>query len=121
MKEQKFVQIRFQDDVDINGQVITYQSALYIPFDQYPETKQEDIDKVKSDHVANWKYQIENPPPPIEPTKEQLEAEQLAIDEQVLQLQARKVELADKISAISVDVKPIEDVKPVEEVIEEKP
>lgn len=91
-------QVRYKEPVEVKGMKLTFSDALY--YEKLPE--QSVIDAEKSRRIANWKEMVENPPVQPEPTKEQLEAEQVALDEQIASMQARKVELSDKISSISV-------------------
>ena len=103
------VQVRFTEQVDVKGQEMSYSDALYYPIEDWP-VKQEDIDKVKSERVQNWKSIIENPAPVVEPTKEDMVKEEASIDEQLVTLQARKVELTTRINAKTLtdtDILPI--------------
>jgi hypothetical protein len=65
----------------------------------------------KAQRVANYIDAVQNPPAPVEPTKEELEKEAASIAEQKVQLDAR---LSD-IAVALVDAKPKKDV--VEDVI----
>ena len=91
------VQVRFTEQVDVKGQQMEYSDALYYPIEDWP-VKQEDIDKVKSERVQNWKNVVENPVVQPEPTKADFEKEQASIDEQIITLTARKTELTQRIN-----------------------
>ena len=123
MAQQVMVQVRFQEDVNIKGMNLQYSDALYYTPEQYAAMKQSDIDAVKAERVANWKNIMENPAPVKEPSKEELIAQIAAMDEQKVCLEAQKVELQAKITAMdAVAEEPKEEPKPIEEPIaEEKP
>jgi hypothetical protein len=101
MQEQIFVQVRFKDTVTVKGMDLEYSDAIYYTQEQYSKLDLDAHEAIKKERIDNWKNAIENPPAAVEPTKEQLEAEQVSIDEQVAALQARKTELTDKISTMS--------------------
>lgn len=53
------VQIVFSVDTKYGS----YQDALYINYDEYPNMTQENIEVLKQERVNNWIFQIENPAP----------------------------------------------------------
>ena len=96
------IQVITKDETEIG----TYQDAQYfdIPTDmtieQFQKENESVIDAEKSKRIANWIDAVKNPPIMPEPTKEQLEQESVAIDEQIAQLQARKVDVSEAIMTI---------------------
>ena len=82
MSDQILVQIRFSVKTD-QGE---YQDALYYPLDVYQSMDKQVIEDEKNTRVNNWVQMVKNPPPPIEPTKEQLEESKAMLVEQLAQL-----------------------------------
>jgi seryl-tRNA synthetase len=108
MGQTVMMQIRFSEDVLVKGMTLSYSDALYYTPEQYAAMKQSDIDAVKAQRVAAWKEIVENPAPVKEVTKEELIAQIAAMDEQVASLESQKIELNNKLIAVSA-VSPIED------------
>jgi len=96
MEEQIFVQVRFKNKTEAG---IEFNDALYFPIEKWEEIKKEDIEILKEERFNNWKQAVENPPVPVEPTKEQLEAEKLQIEEYITNLEAKKVEVLASIAS----------------------
>lgn len=96
--ETRYIQIRFTEDVQLKGMgnPLQFSDCLYYPIASVPS--QAEIDRVKAERIANWKYIVENPAPEIIPTKEQLEAENLSLEEQINSIKLRQAEIADKLS-----------------------
>jgi hypothetical protein len=96
------VQIIFTEDIPINSTTITYTDALYLTPENYVSfgDNKEVINRIKQARIAKFIDTIKNPPKPIEPTKEDFEKEQVSIDEQILSLQNRKVEIGERIKTI---------------------
>ena len=66
-----------------------YNGSINYPIKDYENKIDTDITKEKSDKMTAWIYEVKNPPPYIEPTKEileQLKAEKMA---EVNELQAK--------------------------------
>lgn len=77
MADTIMVQIRF--DLDENGG----QDALYYTLDDYSALDQKTLDAAKQVRIDAYKFLLDNPPAPVELTKEDLEAEkQQFIEEQ---------------------------------------
>jgi hypothetical protein len=83
------VQIIFEADTEFGP----YRDALYMTVDDWVNISQEDIDVLKKARVDHFVDLIKHPPAPVEPTKEQLEAEVVEIDRQKASLEDRKIEL----------------------------
>ena len=96
------VQIVFTEDININGTTIPYTDALYLTPENYISfgDNKEVIDRIKKARIAKFIDTIENPPIQVEPTPEDLIKEQAEIDDQILSLQNRKVELTNQISVM---------------------
>jgi hypothetical protein len=89
-----------------------YTDALYFVVDDphmrladFLAAKQPEIAKVKASRVAAFVDRVRHPPAPVEPTKEQLEAEVVEIDRQRASLESRKLELAAAIAAKDAVIK----------------
>jgi hypothetical protein len=67
----------------------SFSSALTFPYETYPEIKKEDIDAEKTRLCEQWSYSIKNPPPVVEPTKQQLEAEKAELEARIAILTAQ--------------------------------
>jgi len=115
MADQIRIQVVHKEQVEIRpGQFVDWCDAQYFSESDWLTKDQSKIDAEKEKRIANFVNAIKNPPKPVEPTREDLIKEQIAIDEQVTQLEARKVEVMSKIAVLEIT--------PVEEpVIEEKP
>jgi hypothetical protein len=98
--DQVEIQVKFSEKVNVNGQDITYSSALYFTPEQYSSITPDELAAMKADRVANWKNMLENPPVPVEPTPEQLKAELETIPSQIELLEVRKAELEDKLGIV---------------------
>lgn len=55
-----YVQVRYREMVDINGQKLEFSDALYYPADEYSQITQDDIDKVKEERISAWKELVTN-------------------------------------------------------------
>ncbi len=104
--EKIMVQILFGEEVVVNGMTLEYQDALYLPVDDpsmtvkdWLKAKRTEIDKVKLARVDNWLNLLKNPPEPIKPTKEILQAELVEVEKQKVSLEMRKAELVVLIAA----------------------
>jgi hypothetical protein len=92
-----------------------YCDAIYLdmPVDmtleQFQKENESVIDDEKNRRIANWIDAVKNPPAPVEPTKEDLQAEEAAILEQKAMLDARVSEIALKVAEI--DAKVVKDIK----------
>ena len=92
------VQVKFSVPVLIHGQASEFSDALYFTPEQWADMKPEELKAREQERIDNWQYQISHPPVAVEPTKEQLEAESIALDEQIINAQVRKQEIADKLT-----------------------
>lgn len=88
--------VRVQVLFTISQDGATLNDALYFTSDQYAIIKQDDIESLKQSRFDKWKADVDatSPAIPKEPTKEELQKEADAIDEQVAQLLSRKEEIA---------------------------
>lgn len=89
MSQQIFVQVRFQEKT-IFGE---YQDALYYSQVDFAITKQKDIDTLVAGRVFNYVDAILNAPPPVEPTKAELQAQLVEALKQVDEL---NIKIAEK-------------------------
>lgn len=81
-----------------------YNGTISYTEDEYAKVTEKDLSDVKTSVFDSWVYSIKNPPPYVEPTKEELRAE-------ILQLEARKADLQAKI--VTMEAVPNEE--PLEE------
>lgn len=94
-----------------------YQDAQYfdVPVDmtieQFQAEKEAEINAEKEARIQRYVDAVKNPPPVVEPTKEELMAQKAEL---LAQAEAQIAELDVKIAA--KDVKPVDE-KPVEEVV----
>jgi len=65
-----------------------YNGVINYPYDKYPTILKEDIDKEKQDKCDAWLYEVKNPKPYVEPTREDLERMLADKQVEVTQLQA---------------------------------
>lgn len=96
MEQKTFIQVRFKNTTDKG---VEFNDALYFPIEDWEKKTQEEIDTLKEERFNNWKQAVENPPAPVEPTKEQLEAEKLQIEEYITNLEAKKGEILASIAS----------------------
>lgn len=116
--DEVMVQVRFSEQTAY-GQ---YQDALYYTQDDYANLKQADLDAAKEARVNNWVDSIENAPIPEEPSLESLQVYKGELENQLAnvvvkideldpptkeELEARQVELQQKISEIENDIEAI--------------
>ena len=98
------IQVITKDETEVG----TYQDAQYfsIPTDmtleQFQKENEGAIEDEKNRRIANWIDAVKNPPAPVEPSKEDLQAEEAAILEQKAMLDARVSEIAVKKAAIEL-------------------
>jgi hypothetical protein len=91
------VQIVFTEDININGATIPFTDAIYYTPEAYANLDKDTLDKRKQERIDNQIDRIKNPAPVIEPTTDDLIKEQSSIDEQIVSLQNRKLEIDEKI------------------------
>jgi hypothetical protein len=90
-----------------------YNGVLQYPYLDYAKVEQKVIDEEKTKRVDAWIVEIKNPPIPKEPTKEDLEQQKLAAEQEIEYKTKQVAELAEKISAMTADA--VDDpVKPVD-------
>lgn len=74
-----------------------YQGVLSYDTATYDTIKEKDIEKDKTDMINKWVYDVKNPTPEIEPTKEVLkelrDRKQAEVDELQSQIDAKEVEI----------------------------
>lgn len=76
---------------------LNYDGNLSFTPDEYEHTDSKEMTDLKTAKVDEWIYQKNNPPPYVEPTKEELEAQKADLERQV-------DELTVKISAKTAEV-----------------
>lgn len=102
------VQVLFAEDTEFG----TYTDALYYPFEDWP-IDEKTIEIEKATRIQNYIDTIKNAPPPIPPTKEDLQKQIDFIGQQLSEVAQKAVELDFKldVTPIKVDEVPT-DVKP---------
>jgi hypothetical protein len=75
-----------------------FNDALYYTPDEWANLTQDDIDKATQTRVDNWVNLIKNPPPPPEPTKEELEQRVADLENYKTSIDAQISATQDKIS-----------------------
>jgi len=101
MQEQVKIQIRYWEDTQYGR----FCDALYFTQDEYAKADQTAIDVEKQRRLDNWIAIVSVPAP--EPTKEQLEADVLATQNEIARMQSDIVELQTKIAVKAVAEKAI--------------
>lgn len=92
MQDKISIKVEFTEEV--NGNKFT--DSLYFTPEEYEAISEKKLNSLKKERVDNFKAFIDNPPEPIEPTKEELEqskeilAEQLAKLEESIQAKGAK-------------------------------
>lgn len=85
-----------------------FTDALIMSMEEFNKVTPEELEVLKQQRLDNWVAVINTKPEAVEPTKEDLQAQEASLDEQIAQLQSQKVVLASKLDSISVvEVKPI--------------
>ncbi len=79
------VQILFTEDTPYGE----YTDALYFTPDEYLLKTQADLDILKQQRVSGYVNAIKNAPAPVEPTKEELQAEIVVLQEQIAERQTK--------------------------------
>ena len=101
-----FVQVRFSRDVKFSdGSVREYQSALYYDLDEYPKISLDDIEKEEQKMADKWRDNLENVPPPIPLTKEDLIVFISDVETQLFDLESKKIILQNELDEISPPTK----------------
>lgn len=108
MADQIFIQHRFSDDINVNGQTIHFEDAIVLPIDEYNKLAPKDIEAQKLERVTNFKNIIEHPIMPIVLSKE----EQLAqTDKDLASIEKQKAVLtAQRVEVAKIEVAPIEEI-----------
>ncbi len=92
MGEQIFIQVRFTEDVNINGNVLSYNDALYFTQEEYAAKSEFDIQVLKQQRIDNYVAAVTNPTSvdtpeltveDLQKTKENLEGQLMVIEEQI--------------------------------------
>jgi peptidoglycan hydrolase CwlO-like protein len=71
-----------------------------MPVEEYEKLTPEEIELQKEERFANWIKVVNTPQEAVEPTKEDLEAQQVSIDQQIESLQSQKVQLSSKLEQV---------------------
>lgn len=69
-----------------------FRDALYFSDEEYEALKVGDAEALAAARVADWLDKVNNPPPVPEPTKEELEAQEAALVQQIEVIQSEKQE-----------------------------
>lgn len=85
MSQQVFVQVRFQEKTPYGD----FHDALYFSEAEYATAKQKDIDDLVDGRVAAHVDRIKNAPAPVEPTKQELQAQLAEVLKQVDELNVK--------------------------------
>lgn len=102
------IQVTFERTFVVDGQPQVHRDALYLPaivtdpdmpVGKWLEGLRPEIERVKSERIAVQEEIRKHPPAPVEPTKEQMQAEVVEIDRQRASLESRKTELTAAIAA----------------------
>lgn len=89
--DEVFVQLRFKEQTEVGE----YNDAIYFSEVAWANRDQAAIDAEKAQRVANFVEAVKNPPPPVEPTKEELEFQKVELEKQI-------EEINNKLNAIEV-------------------
>lgn len=102
MSETVLIQLRFKEDTVVGE----YNDALYFTQEEFATTTKGDIEAMKQVRIDKWVNAVQNPPTPVEPTKEELE-----------ELEAQLLKQLEEVQAQIVAKTPPPPPEPVEEVI----
>lgn len=72
---------------------IEFTDALYFTEEEYANLKPSELEDLKDTRFNSWKNMVDNPPEPVEPTKEQLQEEADMLQRQLDEI---KAEIAEK-------------------------
>lgn len=86
--DQVFVQVRFS----VPTKYGEYQDALYYSLDDYANMKPETVENEKEARVDNYLNAVESTPPPVDPTKAELQAAKADLQAQIVVLDAKIAE-----------------------------
>jgi hypothetical protein len=98
-----FVQIR----IDQQTEVGRFKDALYYPVEQWNSVDPASVEAERQARIEKWVDQIKNPPPtpdPVEPTKEELQAQADAIAAEIAARQAELQKIIEEIDKKDADV-----------------
>lgn len=90
-----------------------FTDALIMSLEEFNKITPEELEFQKQQRLDNWITAINTKPKVVEPTKEDLQAQEVSLDEQIAQLQSQKVVLASKLEAITLSEVSVERVKKV--------
>ena len=96
METQKTIKIWFKVDTEKGA----FQDALYFTEDEFNNLKNGEVETQAQARADAWVAFLNNPPIPVELTKEEMQLEANNIAQQILDLEAKKLELEDIISKI---------------------
>lgn len=89
MAQQIFIQVRYSEATEVGE----FNDALYYTEAHYAVLTQKDIDNEKAIRKAAWVDAVKNPPPPVAPTRAELEKLISDIDTQRAEYQAKLDEI----------------------------
>ena len=96
MEDKISIKVEFTEEV--NGNKFT--DSLYFTPEDYEALSEKQLNSLKKERVDNFKAFIDNPPEPIEPTKEELEQQKQMLQDQVAELDARIVKKLEVVEPI---------------------
>lgn len=85
-----------------NNSFVNYDGCATFTQEEYEKKSQKDIDQVKDAMLSAWNYDRKNPPPYIEPTKEDLENEKASYETRIAEL---SMKIAEKEEIVKEGVK----------------
>lgn len=92
-----YIQIRLKREY--NG--VEFNDAIYFTEDEYKDIKPSEIEKLKEERFNSFKESVDNPPVPVELTKEQLEEEKMALQKLIDEVNEK---IAEKDAVIAEDL-----------------
>jgi hypothetical protein len=66
------VQVMISADVDINGDLVHFNDALYFTQEEYKNITEEQLEQMKQERIDTWREAVLNPSPSYEPSIDEL-------------------------------------------------
>jgi hypothetical protein len=85
--------IRIQVLIKEQTEVGEFQDALYFTEEEYASLSEKDIQKMIDTRIENWVNQVQNPPIPEEPTKEDLESQKIELQKHIDEVELKISEI----------------------------
>jgi len=89
--EELFVQLKFRE----LSKYGFFTDALYFPYEDFQKVNRKSIENLKTDRITNYEYAVENPPPIVEITKEDILQSIENLENQKVSLQTLLIESYD--------------------------